>query len=225
MPEQKPAVPAANEEPKKEENLEPVIEQDPVDEKSPYRAEFEKIEGEKKALEAKHASEMEAADVERKRQVDIKDKALEKAKKDSEPFKQELKREMKGELQRELDLRDARGRLRELTSDPTAQKVILHHFENLPDSLRTDDMEENLLTAMAIANRKRLPELLNQNQVEAESERASIASMGGANLPGRSSFQKAPSPVARTAGQLLKAYAGKNPDLAKKLAERVNKTR
>lgn len=220
MPEQNVVVPDATEaEIPKVEVPEPAIE---PEDKSPYQAELDRIEADKKAIEAKHKQELDDIETKRREQMAFKDKALEKAKKDSEPFKNDLKREMKDEILRELDLREARSILKDQSQDMTEQKVVLHHYENLPDSLRTGDVEEDLLTARALALKKRIPEMLNQQNMDAENERKSIASMGGGNLPGRSSFQKSSSAAARTASLLTQAYAKGKPELAKKLTERNN---
>lgn len=225
MPEEKTTVPAAPEEqePKTEPSEEPQ-DKEPEDQKSPYEEELKRIEAEKLELQKKHDAEVADLEDKRRKQMEIKDRALEKAKKDSEPFKADMKREMRDELIRELDAREVRSLMKQTVTDPTARKVIMHYYDTLPDSLRSGDPQEDLNTAIALANRKRMPELLSQQSADNEAERRSISSMGGGgNLPGRSGFERQPSATARTASRLASAFAGGDKDVSKKLNERINK--
>jgi hypothetical protein len=223
MPEPKVAVPAAAEDDK-----EPVVTPDEEpedgegegegDEKSPYQEEMDRIEKEKADLEKKIEDERAEA----RRISALKDKALEHEKDKTKGTKDEWKRETLGEVDKRLRRDKAETLVEGMTDDPVAQKVILHHFEKLPSELVTGNVREDLVMAQAIANRKRLSTLLNQEQADDAANERSIASMGGGNLPGGSSFSGSLSATARAANRLAQAFSGKDKDKAKKLSERIN---
>lgn len=185
--------------------------------KSVYEEELERIEQEKQAaLERAEQAEKEAN--ERARQNQIKDEALQKEKEKTKGVKDQWKMEVMSEWRREQALERAKERVSEITEDPAAQKLTLHHFERLPETLKTGNVQEDLLTAFALANRKRLPSLVSQESMNDAQDRRSIASMGGSSSS--SSFQARPSQAEAMAARLSQMYAGNNKDLAKRLQEK-----
>lgn len=201
--------------------------EEPV-EQSPYEEELARIEAEKqeaqKRVDAVQA-ELEKEKAERKRQMELKDEALKKEKSKTADIGEKWKNEALQEWERRQDLRDARAKVADITADPTAQKVVLHYFETLPDVLRTGSVDDQLLTALALANRKRLPNLLNAEQMEDVEERRSLSSMGGNDGGSRSAFRGSTSAKTQVANKLSSMYAKGNsdPNLAKRLAERAQK--
>lgn len=227
MPDKNLTADASDEEVKEEVTEETSTEtevEDEVTEESPYKAELERIEAEKLAAKAEAdaaKAELEAEKEVRRKQMEIKDKAIEKEKGKTAEIGERLKAEIMQEWERKQDLRDARAKISEITSDPTAQKVTLHHFETLPDALRTGSVEDQLLTAFALANRKRLPDLVSNGSSEDMAERRSLSSMSG-DGGGRPSFKTSPSASAQVASKLSRAFAGNDKDLAKRLADRAH---
>ena len=202
------------------------VDEEETVEKSHYQEELERIEAEKKALEDRNKADMEA----RRRQVEAKDKALAEEKEKTKSVKESWKQETLSEMDRRLEIRDARSRAARITNDPTAHKVIMYHYETLPDSLRSKSLdpdvavEENLQTALALANRRKVASMLSEESMQDQQNRRSAASMGGAGGSSTgSSFQGTPSATTRAASSLLSAYAGNNKDLSKKLTDRLTK--
>ena len=198
---------------------------DPEDgskQKSHWQAELERIEAEKADAEQKHQAELEEERAERKRLMDIKDKALEKEKEKTSGVKETWKKEVLDEWRREQALKEAKKAVQNLVDDPTAQKVVLHHFQKLPDALVTGDVEEDLQTALALANRKRVTSLLRNESAEDTQARQSISSMGG-GYSSNPSFNLPPSATTREATRLASIYAGNDKEKAKRLSQRVNK--
>lgn len=195
---------------------EPKADESKPEAKSPYQEELERIEAEKEAIRA----QLEEEKAEKARLMDLKDKAIKAEKEKTKDVKTSLKEEIMQEWRQELALKEARKAISSITEDPVAQKVTLHHFERLPESLKTGDVEEDLLTAYALANRKRIASLTSAQSAEDMNTQRSISSLGGSSSSGRSSFQTSPSAAARLAQGLAQAYAGKDKELAKRLAER-----
>lgn len=203
---------------KKEETTEETVE-----EKSPYEEELARIEAEKAAAKAEAETaqaELEKERQDKKRLMDLKDKAIKDEKSKTADISEKLKTEILTDWERRMDLRDAKAKVADITTDPTAQKVVMHYFETLPDALRTGSVEDQLLTAFALANKKRLPDLITAQSSEDMEERRSLSSMGG-NDGGRSSFKTSPSAKAQVASRLSRAFAGNDKDLAKRLADRA----
>ena len=197
------------------EDAKPKADEDTPEAKSPYQEELERIEAEKEAIRG----QLEEEKAEKARLMELKDKAIKAEKDKTKDVKTSLKEEIMQEWRQELALKEAKKAISSITDDPVAQKVTLHHFERLPESLKTGDVEEDLLTAYALANRKRIASLTSAQSAEDMGTQRSISSLGNGSS-GRSSFQTSPSAAARLAESLARAYAGKDKDLAKRLSER-----
>lgn len=229
MPDEKPAASAApegegNEQERDEETVPPKTgDEKPVEEekpeRSPYQDDLDRIEAERLALEERHEAELKAKDEERQRLMRIKDEAITKEKNKTRDVKDEWKNELRDELRREREMEKAQERINASTDDPAARKVILHHYQN---TIRTTgNVEEDILAAIAVANRHRVSSILNVESSEDMADRKSISSMGGDGSSTRDSFKMSPSAAARTAGALARAFAGRDKDKANKLAERA----
>lgn len=195
----------------------PAEDQDDPAPKSPYQEELDRIEAEKEAIRI----QLEEEKVEKKRLMDLKDKAIQAEKEKTKTVKESLKEELMREWRAEQSLLEAKKTVASITDDPVAQKVTLHHFEKLPDSLKTGDVQEDLLTAYALANRKRIASLTTASREQDMSTNRSISSLAGGGSSNGSSFQTSPSAAARLAQGLSKAFAGNDKDKAKRLAERA----
>lgn len=216
----KPVAPATDEDKIEETVEEKPKEEEVIEEKSPYQEELDRIELEKKLLEDRHKEELATQRAERDRIMALKDKALNDEKEKTKSVKESWKSELKEELRQERTLERAQDEINKSTDDLSARKVILHHYQN--SIVRSGNLADDIQMAIAIANRKRVAELLNERAAEDMDNKKSIASMGGGNLPGRSLFDLPPSAVARAASRLTAAYAGKDKEKAKKLTERVS---
>jgi len=186
-------------------------------ERSPFQEELDRIEAEKSRLN----EELTKTKAEKENIAKVKDKALADEKEKTKSVKESWKQEVMKEWEQKQALREANAKVKEVSADPTEQKVILHHFENLPDALKTGDTVEDLITARALANRKRLTSILNEEAMNDSANERSANSMGGSGLSGGSSFASKPSATARAASTLLSAYAGRDKDKAKKLVGRL----
>jgi hypothetical protein len=188
-----------------------------TEEVSPYKEELDRIEAEKRETDDRHKAELERIEAERKRQMAIKDDALAVEKAKVATVKDKWKEEVKNELREERRKETAAEEIAKLTADPAARKVIMHHYEN--SIVRGEDIGTNVKRAFAVANAHLVGPALERERASDAADLRSIRSMGGA-APRGGSFEGSPSAAARTSMGLAAAYAGKDKELAKKLAAR-----
>lgn len=188
--------------------------------KSPYQEEAERLEAEAKAERDRLTADIAAEKADKERISKIKDKALADEKEKTRSVKESWKSELKEELRQERLLEKAQEQIESLTEDPAARKVIMHHYQT--SIVRTGNIANDISMALAIANRKHLDRIIQEENMNDERNSKSIASMGGGDLPGGSSFKGSPSATAQAASRMTGIYAGKDKIKAKKLADRAS---
>lgn len=171
-----------------------------VIELSPFEQQLKDIEERNKALEI----ELES----RKKQLELKDKALKKKEDSLDP---DLEKRLMDRIEEQLQARERESKIKNLTPDEAAQKLVKHHLEN---TIRpSGNVENDIQAAWAIVNQRAMQELLkNKASYEAYEELVSSSQVGG-NVASNSQ-QKSVSPARRQAEEILRAI---NPEALKHL--------
>jgi len=158
---------------------------------------------------------------EKDRQLKIKDRAIQAEKKkrkelesrtDDESDPVVWKDELRAELDRRDQMREVKEQLKGLTASKSEFDLALHHYEKT--IRQSGNSEEDAVLAVAIANAKRFPELLQRFREESELEDTSAASMLGGGSTPQSGGLRAKSAVRKEAEKILKAV---RPEAIKKL--------
>ena len=161
-------------------------------EQSPYLEELEAI----KKREADLVKEVE----ERKRQLELKDRALQAEKKKAkEATPDDLEERIKRSVNEALQAGDVSRHVNGLTSDTHERELILHHYEN--SIIKTGNLAEDVMTALAVANRKVVAEQ-RANAAREEGRENFLTSLPQSDIRGQ---QKATitDPVLREAAKLV----------------------
>lgn len=167
---------------------------------SPFEKQLKEIEERNKSLEA----ELES----RKKQLELKDKALKKKEDSLDP---ELEKRLMDKFEEKLLERDRESKIKALTQDEAAQKLVKHHLEN---TIRpSGNVENDIQAAWAIVNQKVMQELLQKKaSYEAYEELVSSTQVGTGVAS--NSQQRSTSPARRQAEEILRAI---NPEAIKHL--------
>ena len=83
---------------------------------------------------------------------------------------------MLSEVESKLARTEAKRFIENVTEDKTEREVFLRHYEK---SSKTDDVQKDVLSAIASANAPRILELLGRDRAEEANEDRAISSMGG----------------------------------------------
>lgn len=118
---------------------------DSAEEENPYKAELDDIQ--------RRNAELEDALKKKEEIIEHKNRAIESTKKKSKDFDVDsLKESIKSELRSELLEQEIQKKINVISSDRSERDLIQHHYQN---SIRkTGNVEEDLMNAVALANRK-----------------------------------------------------------------------
>lgn len=159
------------------------------------------IEEEKKKLEEDLA--------EQKRRVEIKDRALQAEKKKAKPEasldKEAIKQELRTELRVEREIE-------RVGSTEAERQLIQHHYQN--SIVKTGNVVDDIRNAVAVANAKRISELLGRQSAEDAAENTSASSMLSGGMQGASGGSRIKSPAQKIAENTLKHVS---PEAAKRV--------
>lgn len=159
------------------------------------------VEAEKKKLEEEL--------LEKERQVELKNRALQAEKKKVKPELTD-RDALKDELLLEMRLE------RELSELPDAQrKVVLHHLQN--SIRRTGDVKTDIQRAIAVSNAGRMQELLQQQQAADAADDLGASSMIAGGQNGQRGSNRTQSQARKIAEQWAKEMKNPPKDLLKHL--------
>ncbi|MFH2232621.1 MAG: hypothetical protein ABII13_05655 [Patescibacteria group bacterium] len=171
-----------------------------------YKTELARL----KELEEKQ-EKLEKDLAEKERQVEIKNRALqaEKAKRrqkdeDSPPDK-DWRDELRAEFDRRERVSDVKSELKRLTSSQAQYELALHHFNTAVSKISEGNTEQDALMAIALANAKRMPELLQRQLAEDEIDEKVAASMKSGTSSGFSTDVRLKSKARKEAEEILKS--------------------
>lgn len=168
---------------------------------SPFEQQLKELEDQKKALE----SELES----RKKQLEMKDKALKRKEESLDP---DLEKRLMDKFEEKLQERDRESKIRALTPDESAQKLVKHHLEN---TIRpSGNVENDIQAAWAVVNQKAVQELMRQNASYEAYEELVSSTQAGAGVANNAQ-RKSVSPARRQAEEILRAI---NPEAIKHLS-------
>lgn len=125
---------------------------------------------------------------EKQRQIEIKDRALQKIKtrRDETKVDSTTKEELFREWEERQAEKEALAEIKRMAPDAAAQKLVMHHYKN--SIVRTGDVQDDISAAFAVANRKRVNELMNRERQQDEHDdlvASSMSSQGTAPSRGR----------------------------------------
>lgn len=160
---------------------------------------------------AQEAKRLEAELAEKKRQLELKDRALQAEKKKRKVESSTVVDEdaLIARLESRQAEKEAKKMIDTLLPDANARKVVEHAYDNF--IVKSGNAEDDIHAAIAYANRKRVVELLRAEKEEAVEEDRAISSMAGvATRPTRSTLPK--SQLRREVEKLIPKDARKHLD-------------
>ena len=132
-------------------------------------------------------------------------------KKKEESLDPDVEKRLMDRIEEKLLERDRETKIKSVTSDEAAQKLVKHHLENTIRS--SGNVDQDIQAAWAIVNQKAMQELLQKKEsYEAYQEMVSSSQVGGGVAS--HSQSKSISPARRQAEEILRAI---NPEALKHL--------
>lgn len=166
-------------------------------EESPYAAQLRELQ--------KRAEEAEAKLKEKDEILQNKNRAIEKQKeklKDSSLSEDDLLDRLSKRLEEKLTTKDLSAKVASLTNDEAEREVIIRHYQS--SIVKTGNIEEDLKSAVALADRDRVWEQ-RRNRAMEERREDFITSFSGTSLRGDVKSSRPSNPIQAAAEELVRS--------------------